>query len=163
MNTKQRRVAVLGIGGALAIAIIASAFAIANTSRSSTPHLRSSASPGGNSASTGGSSALLPATPLMSALASGAHTPVSSFALRIDPSRNATASGVTHYEVWRRDESLKSAQWQDVSNIPANLMSKGHVYTDLHEHPRHTYAFRVVAVSATTRSQYNEIHIVSQR
>jgi hypothetical protein len=150
MNTKRRRVAVaaVGIGGVLAVAAIAAGFAIANN--------------GGSAAPTGGSSALIPATPLIGAVVSAGQTPVSSSAFKVDPSSNAAASDVTHYEVWRRD-NLKGVPWQVVGYIQANLMSKGHVYTDLHEQPGHKYSFRVVAVSATSRSQYMEIQIVAHQ
>jgi hypothetical protein len=152
MNTKRRRVAAVGIGGVLAVAAIAAGFAIANNGGSAAPNR-------GSSASTGGSSALIPATPLIGVFLSAGHAS----AFEVDPSSNAAASDVTHYEVWRRDESMKGVPWQVVGTIQANLMSKGHVYTDLHEQPGHKYSFRVVAVSATSRSQYMEIQIVAQQ
>jgi hypothetical protein len=155
MNTK-RRAAAVGIGGVVAVAAIAAGFAIANNGGSAAPNR-------GSSAFTGVSSALIPATPLIGAVVSPGQTPVSSSAFKVDPSSNAAASDVTHYEVWRRDESMKGVPWQVVGNIQANLMSKGHVYTDLHEQPGHKYSFRVVAVSATNRSQYMEIQIVAQQ
>ena len=161
MNTKQRRAVTVGIGGVLVVAAIGVGFAIAN-SRTTARRRGNAAPPLANVASTTGSAGLLPATPLIVAVAPGSHRPVHSSVFRVDPSGNAAASGVTHYEIWRHDENTKGFPWQVVGNIPANVLTKGYVYTDPHEQPGHEYSFRVVAVSATSRSGYNQIQIVAQ-
>jgi hypothetical protein len=91
------------------------------------------------------------------------RTSAPSSAIEFRPSSNAGTSGVTHYEVWRRDESVKNDPWQVVSDIQQKQHSDKFVYTDTDERAGYRYAFRVVAVSDTRRSQYEEVHVVAKR
>ena len=156
MTSSQRRVAAIGVGGILVVAAIA-ALAFAN-------NRGSAASSGTTSTSaTSGNAAAMPATPEIRVVVPVRRASVPSSAIEVRASTNAGTSGVTHYEVWRRDESVKNDPWKVVSNIQQRQQANRFVYTDTGERAGDRYAFRVVAVSDTKRSQYEEVHVVAKR
>jgi hypothetical protein len=156
MTTSQRRVAAIGVGGILVVAAIA-ALAIAGNGGSG-------ASSGTTSTSaTTGNTAAMPATPEIRVVAPVRRTSAPSSVIEVLASSNAGTSGVTHYEVWRRDESVKNDPWTVVSNIQHKQQANKFVYTDTDERAGDRYAFRVVAVTDTMRSQYEEIQVVAKR
>jgi len=156
MTSSQRRGAAIGVGGILVVAAIA-ALAIAGNGGSAASSGTSSTS------ATNGNAAAMPATPEIRVVAPVRRTSAPSSAIEVRPSSNAGTAGVTHYEVWRRDESVKNDPWKVVSNIQQKQKANKFVYTDTDERAGDRYAFRVVAVSDTRRSQYEEIHVVAKR
>jgi hypothetical protein len=159
MNSRQRRVTAVGIGAGVVVVVITVAFAIATGGGSAAPRHAGSALPAFVvPAASNTSSDLVPAAPVIAVVHSKR---IASSAFKVDPSSNAAATDVSHYEVWRHDDSVKTATWEVVENIEAKLLSNRYVYTDPHEQPGHLYSFRVVAVSPSGRSQYNEIHTVA--
>jgi hypothetical protein len=159
-SSRRRRVAVLGVAAVVATAVFVGVIHQVNRREPGSPRRAfSPATTIGTSAAGGVNADPIPATPRISARAKGD----AASSIRIEPSVNATRVGVTHYEVWRRDTTEKSALWQVVYNVQADLVSpRGYVYQDSNESLGHAYAFRAVAVTATERSGYDEIQVTPQ-
>jgi hypothetical protein len=150
----------LAVGAVIAVAAFVGALAVVNRHGHSLVRTASPATTVGSTAARVAYAGQIPATPKISAVSSAGPSSV----IRIDPSTNATRTGVLHYEIWRRDTSDKSASWQVIATLPKNLVAaRGIVYTDKNERIGDTYAFRVVAVSSKLRSGYVEITVTPAR
>jgi hypothetical protein len=158
-TTVTRRVPALFVVGVIGIAALLGGYLV--VSRVSRPLTHRGTAPAAIGTSSGTN--LAPAAPEISVVRPQTGSTAASFAIRIVPASDAAASGVNHYEVWRRDGS-ENVPWKVVENIPAGVVSaRGYLYTDTSERRGHTYVFRVVAVSATGRSPYHEFQTTPAR